>query len=283
LDAGRRAVLLTAAEFPELHPDDAPLLTAFVAAGWRVTPTVWSDAIPDADLAMVRSCWDYTERAAEFLEVIDAVGGRMQLWNPPATVRWNADKRYLLALAERGVTTPPTVVVPRGDRRTLAAVLDDLNADEAVVKPLVGASGVDTWRTRAGAEADWRRAVLARDLLVQPFVPEVLVGGEWSLVFFHDGFSHAVVKRAAEGEFRVQAEHGGAVAVAVPSERLVAAAERTLAAVPHPWRYARVDGIDTASGFLVMEVELIEPELFFTIAPGAAERLVASLADGAAA
>ncbi len=270
-------LLLTAAELPELHHDDAPLLAALVAAGWRATPTIWTGEIPPADMALVRSCWDYTERPSAFLQMIDEVDRRMPLWNPAVTIRWNADKRYLFALAAHGVPIPVTLHVRQGDGRSLAAVLAALGHGEAVVKPLVGASGIDTWRARAGDEKQWREAVAARDLLVQRFVPEVLSGGEWSLVFFADGYSHAVVKRAARDEFRVQVEHGGMVEVAEPTAAVIAAARRALSVIPHPWRYARVDGIETATGFLVMEVELIEPELFFEVAPGAAERFVATL------
>jgi glutathione synthase/RimK-type ligase-like ATP-grasp enzyme len=277
VDRDRRVVLLTAAELPELHHDDAPLLAALASAGWQALPTIWTGEIPSAELALVRSCWDYTERPSAFLQTIDEVDRRMPLWNPAVTVRWNADKRYLFALAEHGIPIPVTLHVRQGDGRSLAAVLAAVGGDEVVVKPLVGASGIDTWRARAGDESRWREAVDARDLLVQRFVPEVLSGGEWSLVFFADGYSHAVVKRAARDEFRVQVEHGGMVEVAEPTAAVIAAARRTLSVVPHPWRYARVDGIETATGFLVMEVELIEPELFFEVAPGAAERFVATL------
>jgi glutathione synthase/RimK-type ligase-like ATP-grasp enzyme len=277
-DDGRHVILLTAAELPDLHHDDAPLVAAFDAAGWRASPAIWSAPIPSGDLALVRSCWDYVDRHSEFLASIERLSRRMPLWNPLMTIRWNIDKRYLVELAAAGIGIPETEVVPRGNPRTLADVARVLGGGPMVVKPIVSGGGIDTWLAREGDETAWRRAVEARDLLVQPFVAEVLTGGEWSLIFFSDGYSHAVIKRAAEGEFRVQSDHGGRAEAAEPSTAIIAAAERALAAVPHPWCYARVDGIESAGSFLVMEVELIEPELFFMVLPAAAERLVSIVA-----
>lgn len=266
-------LLLTAEHLPALAADDQPLLGAFRDAGWDPRPTVWSGPIPGAELAIIRSCWDYTERVGDFLAAVEAIGERMPLWNPAATVRWNADKRYLLELAGRGVVVPTSTVTEPGDPRTLRDVTRELGSDDLVLKPVVGASGQGVTRLAAGDELAWHIATAAQPMLVQEFVPAVVAEGEWSLIWFHGGYSHAVRKRARPGEFRVQEEHGGTVESADPGPGIVEAAARALAAVPHPWHYARVDGVVREGEFLVMEVELIEPQLFLT-GSGAARRLV---------
>lgn len=270
-------LLLTEAALPELTDDDDPLREAFASAGWQVRPAVWSDPIVDADLALIRSTWDYTSRAEEFLARLDEIALRMPLWNPAATVRWNADKRYLMQLADAGIPVPATTMVPRGSTTDLADVLQELASDEVVIKPLVGAGGYRTWRAGAGDEVAWAAAIQTHDLLVQRYLPEVASEGEWSLVFLAGSYSHAVIKLPAGGEFRVQQQHGGTWRVAQPGTGLVAAAERVLAAIPHPWQYARIDGIQAGGQFVLMEAELIEPQLFLPSAPGSAERLVAGL------
>lgn len=267
-------LLLTDADHPDLHADDLPLVEAFVQAGWRVRPTVWSGPIPAGDLALVRSTWDYTSHVAEFLAAVDHVASRMPLWNPANTVRWNADKNYLLELGRKDIPIPATTVVERGSDRSLAEVLLELDCSEVVVKPVVGAGGYRTLRLDAHANEAWRSAVAVEDLLVQEFVPEVITRGEWSLLHFGGEFSHAVLKRASDGEFRVQPQHGGGWQLQQPDRELSAAAERVLAAVEHPWVYARVDGVMTDRGFVLMELELVEPQLFFGVHPGAAKRLV---------
>lgn len=268
-----RVLLLTADRLPELAADDQPLLAAFRAAGWEPRPTVWSGPIPDADLAIIRSCWDYTERLEAFLAAMDALGARMPTWNPPATVRWNAHKRYLLELAAAGIPVPDGVLVTDGEELDPLAVARTVGSTALVVKPAVGASGHGTLRVAADDHRAWCRATAGREVLVQPFIPEVVTEGEWSLIYLHGDFSHAVLKRARQGEFRVQEEHGGSVAPASPPPPVLRAAERALAAVSHRWHYARVDGVVSGGRFLVMELELIEPQLFLA-GSGAASRLV---------
>lgn len=267
-------VMLTGANYPDLAADDRVLAGAFRAAGWTVTIQRWQDAAPEGDLALVRSCWDYMSAPEHFLETLQGIATRMPLWNPIETIQWNLDKRYLVELAEAGAPVPQTCVIPAGERPALDAVLDALNVDEVVLKPVVGAGGEDTWRIARGDEARWVAAVGRRAALVQPFLREVLSDGEVSLTFLDGGYSHAVVKHAAAGEFRVQEEHGGRVTAWTAPAEVVAMGESVLKAVRHPWRYARVDGIITAEGFRLMELELVEPELFFRYEEGSAEAFV---------
>lgn len=269
-----RVLLLTEQQLPELIPDEQPLIAAFRAAGCDVRPAVWSDPVPDADLALIRTTWDYTSRLREFLSALETISKRMTLWNPIETVRWNIDKRYLLELAAAGIAMPATTVCTAGSGATLDQVMQELGSRDLVVKPLVGAGGRDTWRAAPGCDAEWSAALAARDLLVQRYLPEVTGAGEWSLMFINGTFTHATLKRPAEGEFRVQEDHGGTWTTAVPSASAIRAAEQVLGAVPYDWRYARVDGVMVDGAFLLMEVELIEPQLFFPAAPIAASMLV---------
>ena len=108
------------------------------------------------------------------------------------------------------------------------------------------------------------------DVLVQPFADEVPRDGEYSFTFIDGAFSHATIKRATAGEFRVQTEHGGRVDRVEASESLVAQAARVLGVLPEMPLYARVDGIARGDAFLLMELELIEPNLFLEYEDGAA-------------
>jgi glutathione synthase/RimK-type ligase-like ATP-grasp enzyme len=271
-----RIALLTEPALPALSPDDQPLRAALEADGWRVLPAQWRGPVADADLAIVRSCWDYAPHASAFLAACDAWAADRPLVNPPATLRWNIDKRYLLELARLGIPMPETVVVPGDSERSLAEVMAELGAASVVIKPCIGASGIGAWRGDGPGDGRWASS-RGTDRLVQRYVPEVTADGELSLVYFRDGFSHAVLKRAAAGEFRVQEEHGGTVvAVAVPGA-VREAADRVLAAVERDWWYARVDGVVSGGRFLLMELELIEPELFFRLGPGSAARFTALL------
>lgn len=275
MSAPPAVVLLTAANLPDLAPDDQRLADAYRAAGWHVSIVPWREAPPRADLALVRSCWDYTDDPTAFLAALEGIAQLMPLWNPLTTIRWNLDKRYLLELAAAGVPVPRTQVFDSTTRPPLGELCDVLATDEIVVKPVVGAGGADTWRLHRTDDSLWADIPAGKLLLAQPFLPEVLTDGEISLTFLDGVYSHAVVKRPAAGEFRVQEEHGGSVAPWSPASAIINIATVVVTAIPHAWRYARVDGIITAAGFQLMELELVEPELFFRTRPQSLAEFVA--------
>jgi len=134
--------------------------------------------------------------------------------------------------------------------------------------------------TAVGDEPRFRTLAERGRVLVQPFMDVVVSAGEWSLVFLGGAFSHAILKRARAGDFRVQTEHGGSAAVAEPDPRIVEQARRALYAGPSGTSeclYARVDGCVVDGNFVVMEVEVIEPLLFLGGHPEAADRLAEAL------
>ena len=283
-----RAGLVTCGELPELPPDERGLLEELPRLGVAASPLVWDDPSVDWrgwDALVLRSVWDYHLKPAAFrawLDRLEAAGA--PLLNPPALVRENMDKSYLLRLADAGVPIVPTALVRRGERGGLKSLLESRGWPEAVVKPAVSASG---WRTRRvslgreSGESALEEALGASDALVQPFLPEIVAEGEWSFVFLDGEFSHAVLKTAAPGEFRVQADHGGAAVLAEPPAGLLAAAELALSRAASRPLYARVDGIRRKTELLVMELELIEPALFLSLSRGAAERFAKAIASRA--
>jgi glutathione synthase/RimK-type ligase-like ATP-grasp enzyme len=168
------------------------------------------------------------------------------------------------------------VILERDAAHRLPAIMAERGWSTAVAKPVVSASAHDTLLV-PGGEALAVAVALASGrhrmpVIVQPFLEAIRERGEWSLVFVDGRLTHAVVKRPAPGDFRVQPRFGGIAAAATPSETVAAAAARALDALPRSALYARVDGVETADGFVVMEVELNEPGLFFVHAPEAVER-----------
>jgi glutathione synthase/RimK-type ligase-like ATP-grasp enzyme len=280
----RRIAFVTWRGLPHLSADDRLAAAALASRGAVVDPVVWDDGAADwsrYQAAVIRSTWDYHLRPTEFLAWIEriAVAGP-RIWNPPELLRWNLDKRYLADLGQRGIPVVPTLAVKRGEPSTLTGVLEAAGWNQVVVKPAVSASAHQTWRTstaRAAVDSGrFSELVRTGDVLVQPFLDEIKQG-EWSLCFFGGRFSHAVLKRPPEGEFRVQSELGGDVLVAHPEPVALARAAEILALVPAPWLYARVDGCMVRDDFMLMELELIEPTLFFHADPAAPDRFAEAL------
>lgn len=276
-----RIALATYEQAPSLAPDDRPLPSALARAGIDSEPAVWSsDAViwETFDGVIVRSCWDYHLRYEEFrawLERLDA--SRLPIWNSVASIEWNSHKSYLIDLERRGVPIVPTRLVEGAGADTIERLVHDERWSRFVLKPAVSASGYETHALDASSERETRRIIekaAARGaVLVQPFVDEIPTHGEHSLIFIDGAFSHAAIKRASGSEFRVQTEHGGSVEGIDVESWLIEAGARVLAALPEVPLYARVDGVVRGDQFLLMELELIEPNLFLELLPGSYERL----------
>jgi len=287
--SGGSVALVTHAGLPQLSDDEQHLVRALAERGVRAVPAVWDDARVDwraFDAVVVRSAWDYHLRFDDFRAWIDRLEAEgVPLWNPPAVLRWNADKTYLRDLAARGVRTVPTWWVEVGDGTPLSAILDGRGWADVVVKPAVSASGWETWRvTRddvAELEPRFRATAARARLLVQPFVDEVARDGEWSLLFFGGRFSHAVLKRPRAGEFRVQSEYGGSADPARPPSSVLADAAAALRALPGGEEplYARVDGCVLDGRLTVMELELLEPSAFLAADPHAGGRFADAIVE----
>lgn len=267
----------TCLEMPGLQPDDAPIAAAIEATGVEVVAAPWNgpfEPFEHCDLVAVRSTWDYAEEPEAFLtwlERLEAVRGRVV--NRPSLMRWNARKTYLLDLAERGAPLAPTRLVP-ADAEEIDAAMAELGLDEAVVKPVfgAGASGLSIVRRDDADGLAAAAAKLGHDGLVQPLVPEIRTVGEASLTFVGDTFSHAAIKRAQAGSILIHAEHGGSTAPFEPTDEQLRVARDVLELLPEPADYARVDLVPTEQGAVLMEVEVIEPELFVLHGDGAPER-----------
>lgn len=263
--------MLTAESLPHDDLDTALLAAALHERGVQATVLVWSDVSKwptDADLAVVRTTWDYTFRRDEFLQVLEAA--TVPVANPMAMLRWNSHKGYLVDLAAAGVPVIPTVLIRRGD----PAELPDIDAARIIVKPTIaaGARGVGLFDAGTPAATEHLADLLTRvDVLVQPFEPSVH-DGERSLLFFGGHYSHAIRKVPAVGDFRVHTRYGGHQLAHEPTTAELAVAQAALDCVAADLLYARVDLVGTAAAPLVMELELIEPEVFLPMADGSADR-----------
>ncbi|MFF6999214.1 RimK family alpha-L-glutamate ligase [Streptomyces sp. NPDC008313] len=272
-----RIALVTCRPGPDVAVDrDLPVLAEAVReAGAEAVVVCWDD--PDADwsgfdLAVIRSTWDYSWRSAEFVAWAERCGADTRLANPASVVRWSTDKRYLGDLAAAGVPVVPTRYVGAGDP------LDLPGDHEYVVKPTSGAGSRYVARYTPGRREEALRH-LARmheeglTAMVQPYLSSVDTAGERALQFFGGRFLHAIRKGAVlEPGTRYderKVAHPGLTAWE-PSPAELAVAERALAAVPGAPEllYARVDLVDADDGSpCVMELELVEPNLFLSLHP----------------
>lgn len=245
----------------------APLLERLAAPlrrhGLTIAAQPWTDPVgkDQARLVMPSLAWGYHALQAEWFAQLDAFeAGGTRMVNPPAVLRWNSTKTYLVELAGKGAPVVPTLAHDVLALEHVQAAFDAFGVDEVVVKPQISAGSHETIRVKRHGSLDGGPTGPA---LIQPFLPAVGEEGELSLFYFDGVFSHAVAKVAEEGDFRVQPQFGGRTSEIAPEREALRAAEMALEAAGAPLTYARVDlirGLDHTPQ--LMELELIEPNLF---------------------
>jgi glutathione synthase/RimK-type ligase-like ATP-grasp enzyme len=260
-------VLVTGRQMRTPDPESHLLVAALRQRGIGADVQPWGDGFEwaAARLVVVRTTWDYFDHRDKFIAWAARVAESAALVNPIEVLEWNSHKGYLLDLQRAGVPTIVTTVVPQG---VSAAAQDDVllaHTGEVVIKPAVSGGALGALRVAPGttaAQAHLASLLENGDALVQPFAEAVLRKGEVSLIYFAGAFSHAVRKLPAAGDYRVQAQYGGLVVPHEPTaaEREVGAA--ALAVTPRPTSYGRIDLVDVLGQPAVMELEVIEPELF---------------------
>lgn len=261
----RVAILVPAADYYEKwHPAFARKAAALTGAGLIVEQRVWTDPgdLSGYDLILPLFAWGYQRDVAAWYALLDWLEAEaLPVANPVPVLRWNSDKAYLAELAAKGVAVVPTVEVAALDDLSLADARAQLGTEEVVIKPAIsgGADGTHRIAANDAIPAD----ALDQRRLVQPLMSGILTDGEFSLFFFAGQFSHAIVKRPAAGDFRVQEQFGGRETAWEATTDARALAIAALATAPTPPVYARVDMVGDAAGTLhIMELELIEPSLF---------------------
>ncbi len=272
--------------------DESHLADAFAAEGWRAEPVPWQDIVPGDVPIVIRTAWDYSQHRPAFLQWLDAIDAAgTPCINDTALLRWNMDKRYLLELETAGHRIVPTTLLDEYSEGGVRAIMDENGWRDAIAKPVIGCGAEGLVRINDAVQTfDLSGNQWAADAsptphgacLVQPFMPEI-ADGEWSLMFFGGDYQFAIRKHPAHGDIRVQEEHGGTTRLAEPSPEIIRAAKGI---VDHAGAcIARVDGLEVDGQFHLMEVECIEPELYFRYALGmerAYVRAVLSALEGSA-
>lgn len=280
----RIAILVPTQDYEEnWHPAFARKFRALSAAGLAVEQRLWTDPgdLTGFDLILPLFAWGYQRNVSGWFALLDRLEAEhLPVINPAALLRWNSDKSYLAELAAAGVAVVPTVDVAVLDEAALADARARLDATDMVIKPAISGGADGTHLLRAGAIIP--PDALGQRRLVQPLMPGIVRDGEHSLFLFDGRLSHAIVKRPAAGDFRVQEQFGGREYPQEASAEALALADAALAACPSPPVYARVDMVGDARGKLhIMELELIEPSLFLHFAPDGGAAFAAAISRAA--
>ncbi len=251
--------------------EDELVVDALRQKGLKVGKKSWSDKDFDwssTRSAIFRTTWDYFDRFDEFSPWLEATAKKTHFINPAEIIRWSMDKRYLLDLQQRGINSVATHILPKGEAVDLEQQLANLGWTQGILKPVISGAARHTYRVNQGDTASVQAKLDAlindEDFMLQPFQHNICEQGELSLMVMGGKVTHAVQKVAKAGDFRVQDDHGGMVYPYTPDAEEIAFAEAAIQACDPQPLYGRVDMIrDNDGNLAIMELELIEPELFF--------------------
>jgi glutathione synthase/RimK-type ligase-like ATP-grasp enzyme len=265
--------------------EDALLSEVLTEMGIAHRIVAWSD--PEVDWSefsqvLIKSTWDYFDYYPEFLVWLNRLEMQgIPVLNEVVTLRWNSSKDYLLEIESNGFPCVAGKLLPKGSLTTLDQLFELVPAEQLVVKPLVSGGAKNTLKISRTDEPVVLEKILQwvqeEDFLVQPYIKEIVEVGEYSLLFFNETFSHAVLKTPAPADFRVQHYYGGTIQEITPDASLLAAAKGLVDRYAKNTLYARVDGVLIDGVFHLMELELIEPYLFLGLSDKALPNYKAAL------
>ena len=271
--------------------EDRLVVEALEKEGLRVVRKSWDDSSFDwssARYALFRTTWDYFDRYQEFTDWFAKTAKLTQFINSETLIQWNINKQYMLELQSDGIHIPKTLFIKAGEELDLLQALRKakdtlgINSDEFVLKPCVAGGA---WHTYKFHYSDWQKhnaiftELIAKEaMMLQEFQKDIVATGEVSMMVFGGSFTHAVLKVAKLGDFRVQDDYGGAVHTYRPSQEEIDFALNVVQAMPEPPVYARIDIFKDNEGAIALaELEVFEPELWFRLNPEAATLLARNI------
>lgn len=255
---------------PTAENEDDSLLKFLQSKNLKIEKVIWNDPQviwENYDLAILKSPWDYFDLIADFYNWLANLEDKnIRLLNPIDIVKWNADKHYLHDIEKAGLKVTQSIFIDKGQKINLQDYFEELRSDKMIVKPAVSGGSKNTFKVNtANAEeisTKLNGLLQEEDFILQPFLTEIEENGEWSFLFFGGKFSHALLKKAKSGDFRVQHSFGGTIHPQQPPKHLLTTAQQYIDQFAKNCLYARVDGAVVNGEFSLMELELIEPFLF---------------------
>ena len=272
-----KCAFLTISDLSEFECYDHLLIEPMKSNGLELSFLPWDEKDidwNDYDYVIVRSTWNYQSRLNDFIGVLNKIeNSNAMLINPIEAIKWNIKKSYLIDLEKRGVSIIPSIFQKEYDPEVIYDTFQKFDCDKIVLKPVVGANASFTELIRRSDLKNSQEKLQSnysnRPFIIQPFFESVITKGELSLIFFNNKLSHGISKIPKMGDFRVQEEHGGIISLLNRvNNNILDFCDKILSNLPEICFYARIDLLLENDFPFLMEVELIEPSLYFNMKPG---------------
>ena len=261
--------------------EDGLLIEALNNLGLKTIKKDWNDSKfnwNSTKTAVFRSTWDYFDKFSIFQNWLCQVQNKCALINSYEQIKWNLDKHYLQDLKNWGLPIPKSVFINKMSGTKLKDIATNMEWNHIVVKPTISGAAKNTFQLKdqeiENFQTKWIHLTNKEDFIVQEFQKNIIKSGEVAVMLFGGKYSHAVLKKAKKGDFRVQDDFGGTVETITPSKEIIDLAEKAIKKLKPTPLYCRVDVIiNNQNKAVIIELELIEPELWFRFKITAADKL----------
>jgi glutathione synthase/RimK-type ligase-like ATP-grasp enzyme len=279
----KKIAFLTMDSLENFECYDHLLIGPFNQSGWEVEEISWCKENVnwnDYESVIVRSTWDYQNNHKKFLLVLENINNSSAtLFNDFKTIKWNMNKTYLRDIQERGINIVPTIWEKNFTAEKLKRYFETLGTDEIIIKPNISANADNTCLLEEEGIEKFVPVLSSVfkgiNYMVQPFMKNIIREGEYSLFYFDGKYSHTILKTPKENDFRVQEEHGGRLKLINADLQQQKIAQDIISKLDPIPLYARVDLVrDHKDSFALMELELIEPSLYFQLDQESPQRFV---------
>lgn len=221
------------------------------------------------EMAILRTTWDYQNDPGYFLSVLNEINSSSAiLQNDFELIKWNINKKYLKDLEGKNIDIVPTIWKEKFDDACLEDFFSYFNTEELIIKPVISANADNTFRIKKNEINNYNKELhkifKKVPFMIQPFMKNIIDEGEYSLFYFGNDYSHAILKKPKPKDFRVQEEHGGIITSIKPEKKLINIGRNIITLLSSVPLYSRIDLVrNSNNNFELMEVELIEPALYF--------------------
>lgn len=246
--------LITASDLPLPDNDILIIKEKLLQKNLPVTVVCW-DTYTDYEknsLIILRSPWNYIKKYDEFMEWLQKL--QFKILNAPSMVLWSSNKSYLDHLKDKIPIIPSVFVYDQ--------LTEPIIWDKVIIKPMIGccSSGI-----QMGKVSD---LIIKPNTIIQPFIESIKSDGEYGFVFIDMKYSHAVHKIPPKHDFRVQSCFGGLEMLYEPTQNEIDEIQDIFDKVATEYLlYGRIDVVRIDGKFHVMEIELVEPDLFMRYFP----------------
>lgn len=289
-----KIAVLTCSELPKGLPYDVVIADKLQENNVSTVYIVWesfmylsSEEIKLFDFVWIRTTWDYCKKIERFNELLDILEKHnVKVLNPVDIVRWNMDKKYLMEFEEDGMDIIPTIF----NFEYKPKIFDEITKrgwKRFVLKPMISAGSYHTFvidgDDRSGFEEFIEKYYVNRPFLLQEFIPEI-EEGEISTITLScpgdcnkRGFTYSTTKIPKEGDYRVQMNFGGSYHITSVNDDIAKISRKLTEKFEGRLLYQRLDGVWRDGKFMIMELELIEPDLYLNLHEKALDKLVENI------